>query len=232
MPRDHAGTSGRRARPSAAKSGRVRATVRIIGGCWRRAQIVVPEIEGLRPTADRVRETLFNWLGPSIQGMRCLDLFAGTAALGLEAASRGAAEVVLVEPAPAASVAIERSLASLAARRDPACAQAAARVRLMHCKAASALERLRATGARLDLVFLDPPFAQALLAPSLRDLLPLLADGALLYVEAGEAQSAGRLSEMSGGGAFTLRRSGKAGIVHYHLFEFRQLACDEQTEHR
>ena len=87
--------------------------VRIIGGQWKRTPLIVPELDGLRPTPDRVRETVFNWLGQTLEGKRCLDLFAGTGALGFEAASRGAARVVSVEPHRAAATAIRQTIAKL-----------------------------------------------------------------------------------------------------------------------
>ena len=145
--------------------------VRIIGGEYRGRRIVVPDRPGLRPTPDRVRETLFNWLGQSLDGLACLDLFAGSGALGFEAASRGASRVVMVENDRVAISALQASLKTLDATS----------VELVR---ADAFEYLRASGERFDVVFLDPPFRQNAL-PGLLDALPArLASGARVYVEA------------------------------------------------
>lgn len=147
--------------------------VRIIGGQWRRRWLPVPASPGLRPTADRVRETLFNWLMPHLQGARCLDLFAGTGVLGLEALSRGASHVTFVEQDA-------RVFAQLA--QNVALLQAGDHARLVH---AGAMEFLKARPAEaFDIVFLDPPFATDLIAR----VIPVLASGwlaaeALLYLE-------------------------------------------------
>lgn len=175
--------------------------VRIIGGRWKRTPIAVVDTAGLRPTPDRVRETLFNWLGSSVEASRCLDLFAGTGALGLEAASRGAAEVVLVERDRAASAALSRIIDRLGAHRE---------VRLINDDALAVLGRLAATGATaFDLVFLDPPFGQAWLERIWPSLEPLMSAGARLYVEAG--------SVFEPPPGWSMLRSGQAGQVHYHL---------------
>ncbi|AOV18662.1 16S rRNA (guanine(966)-N(2))-methyltransferase RsmD [Acidihalobacter aeolianus] len=121
--------------------------MRIIGGRWRGRRIEFPDAEGLRPTADRVRETLFNWLQGPLPGARCLDLFAGSGALGLEAASRGAGEVVLVEAAPAVAAALSASVARLGAEH----------VDVLHI---DAQRYLQGNPEPFDIVFLDPPFAQ------------------------------------------------------------------------
>src|SRR6187455_3538465 len=119
--------------------------LRIIGGKYRSRQLRVPARPGLRPTPDRVRETLFNWLGQDLTGLACLDLFAGSGALGFEAASRGAARVVLVEKDRVALAELERSLAALGA----------AQVSIV---AGDAHAFLKHEQARFDVVFLDPPF--------------------------------------------------------------------------
>lgn len=130
-------------------------SVRIIGGRWRGRRLPVPDVPGLRPTPDRVRETLFNWLMPVSEGARCLDLFAGSGALGLEAASRGAAEVVLLER--------DRSVAGLL--RQHVDRLDAGGVVQVHC--ADALDWLRRTPVRhFDVVFLDPPYDTGLLVPA------------------------------------------------------------------
>ena len=149
--------------------------VRIIAGSLRGSKLPVPDADGLRPTGDRVRETLFNWLQNRIEGRRVLDLFAGSGALGFEAASRGAAEVLLVEShAPAA--------ASLRASRERLKAD-----RLQVVQADALAWMAGNAGERFDLVFLDPPFASGFWPRLWPLLLPLLHDGALVYVEAAAA---------------------------------------------
>lgn len=145
--------------------------VRIIAGQLRGSKLPVADAPGLRPTGDRVRETVFNWLQNRIAGRRVLDLFAGTGALGFEAASRGAAEVVLVERDPALAASLRASATRLG------CAN-------VRVDSADALAWLGRPGqARFDLVFLDPPFAADLWAPVAAALAPWLADSALIYVE-------------------------------------------------
>ena len=177
--------------------------IRIVGGTYRRTPIAVIDAPGLRPTPDRVRETLFNWLGHFWEGhfadKRVLDLFAGSGALGFEAASRGAAQVVLVEND-------RRALQAMRDLREKLKAEAV-RVQPGH-----ALAALRGP-ARYDLVFLDPPFGQGWLE-RLWPLLPaVLAPGALVYAEA-EAP----LPPPPAG--FEILRQDKAGAVHYHLLQF------------
>ncbi|HEB92503.1 MAG TPA: 16S rRNA (guanine(966)-N(2))-methyltransferase RsmD [Gammaproteobacteria bacterium] len=148
--------------------------LRIIGGQWRGRRLEFPDIPGLRPTPDRVRETLFNWLQTEIVGARCLDLFAGSGALGLEALSRGASQVVLVDESSAATRQIEANLQRLHAN-------AAA---VVHMAVQTFLER-GPDDARYDIVFLDPPFAQGLIKTSI-DLLAekgWLTPGARIYLE-------------------------------------------------
>lgn len=144
--------------------------VRIIGGRWRGTRLQVPDLPGLRPTADRARETLFNWLQPVLPGARVLDLFAGSGALGLEALSRGAAQALLVERDAGLVRALEGSVARLGAQAE-----------VVH---ADALAFLHAPlHGHFDIVFVDPPF-QAGLWPQVLDLLgPWLAPGAWLYLE-------------------------------------------------
>lgn len=188
-------------RPAAAAAHRIR----IIGGTWKRTPLPVPDLPGLRPTPDRVRETLFNWLGP-VTGLRCLDLFAGTGALGLEAASRGAAEVWLVEPEPRAQRALRGTLDKLSADQ----------VTLLASDALAALARAAREGRRFDLVLLDPPFGEGWLERVLPRLAPLLADQAALYIETGEPLSDAQLGLLQDPG-FRITRQGRAGQVFYHL---------------
>ncbi|WP_039915935.1 16S rRNA (guanine(966)-N(2))-methyltransferase RsmD [Cellvibrio mixtus] len=147
--------------------------LRIIGGTWRGRKLNFPDVDGLRPTGDRLRETLFNWLAPDIQDARCLDLFAGSGALGLEALSRGAAGCVFLERDPLAAKELEKNLRLLNATTG----------KLLLQDALSWLKGIQ--GQQFDLVFIDPPFQLALWQHSF-DLLEdgnFLAEGALVYVE-------------------------------------------------
>ncbi len=192
----------RPARPGAGTSHRVR----IIGGAWRRTPLSVPDVDGLRPSPDRVRETLFNWLGQDLTGLRCLDLFAGTGALGLEAASRGAGRVLLVERDRRALAAIAQTLARLDAPQ----------VRVQASDALTALEGARATGERFDVVFLDPPFRQGWIERVLPRLGALLEHPAWLYVESESALAPDVPARLIGPGCEMVRH-GRAGQVFYHL---------------
>ena len=174
--------------------------VRLIGGRLKRSKLPVADRPGLRPTPDRVRETLFNWLGQDLTGWRVLDAFAGSGALGFEAASRGAAEVLLLER----DVALARSLQASQARLN---------VTMLRVEQADALPWMqRCTHARFDLVLLDPPFGAGLQAPALAAAAPLLVPGGLLYLESPDA-----LAPDAAPPEFALLRQGRAGAVHYHL---------------
>jgi 16S rRNA (guanine966-N2)-methyltransferase len=174
--------------------------VRIIAGRYRGRRIKVASRPGLRPTPDRVRETLFNWLGQWLEGESCLDLFAGSGALGFEAASRGAARVVMVEADRAAFAALEAARALIGA----------ANVELV---LGDALAYLARSQERFGVVFLDPPFRQNALPAALERLEPRLAQGARVYIEAASPCAPGaRWRE--------LKRS-RAGQVSYQLFEWR-----------
>ena len=176
----------------------LRGRVRIIGGAWKRSVLPFPAIEGLRPTPDRVRETLFNWLGQDLTGKACLDLFSGSGALGFEAASRGASRVVLVERDPEAV----RSLRANAVRLSAT---------TLEIKPGEALAYLASSGERFDVVFLDPPFRQNGLPELLGRLPRVLNPGARVYLESAEALAPGE-------GWRELRR-GRAGNVSYQLVE-------------
>ena len=166
-------------KPQASAGRRDPGVVRIIGGHWSGTRLPVVDREGLRPTSDRVRETLFNWLQPMLPGARVLDLFAGSGALGLEALSRGAGEALLVERDPGAA----ESLREVAGRLQGGERATVAR--------ADALAFLRAPlHGRFDLVFVDPPFASGLHGLVLELLPPWLADGAWLYLEGPQGSSA------------------------------------------
>jgi 16S rRNA (guanine966-N2)-methyltransferase len=175
---------------------RRRNVVRIIGGRWRSRIIAFADVAGVRPTPDRVRETLFNWLGQTLAGLDCLDLFAGSGALGFEAASRGARSVVMVEKHP-------KVLESL---RAAARTLGASGVRLVH---GDALEFLRGGGARFDVVFLDPPYRLGLAERALALLPAALAPGARVYVESD--------TPLAAAPGWAMVRQGRAGQVHYHL---------------
>ena len=174
---------------------------RIISGKWRRRRLRFPGGSRARPTPDRVRETLFNWLGARVGGACCLDLFAGSGSLGFEAASRGAARVTMVE--------IDASLVSyLRSERERLGGVGVDIVR------ADALRWLRGARGRFDIVFLDPPFFSSLLDRICRELSTAgcLAPGALIYLECERARRAPPLPE-----GFEILRSGRAGEVRYHL---------------
>ncbi|MCL1961713.1 MAG: 16S rRNA (guanine(966)-N(2))-methyltransferase RsmD [Desulfovibrionaceae bacterium] len=176
--------------------------VRIIGGQWRRTRLPVPDKPGLRPTPDRVRETLFNWLGQDLSGWRCVDAFAGTGALGLEAASRGAADVLLIEQDPALAAQLRQTAQRLQA----------ATVRVQRSDGVAAL-RAQAAGSA-DLVLLDPPFdAIALLTPALTAAAAAARAGGWVYLEAAAQAGAAQLQALG----LTPYRHLKAGAVHAHL---------------
>lgn len=181
--------------------------IRIIGGDWRSRLIDVRTVKSLRPTPDRVRETLFNWLGQDMSGLRCLDAFAGTGALGLEAASRGAVEVLLVENNPQ----LVKTLQALKARLQ------AETVRIERGDGVAALQQRRGQG--LDVVFLDPPFGDdghpALFEAALRAARQALREDGLIYLEAPRAWGADELASMG----LRIHRQGKAGLVAYHLLQ-------------
>ena len=193
--------------PAASRSATARAPqeVRIIGGQWKRSKLAVPDRPGLRPTPARVRETLFNWLGQDLSGLRCIDAFAGTGALGLEAASRGAGEVVLVEQ----EADLIRSLSTVTTRLK------AAGVRIERGDGVAALQKRQGQG--WDLVFLDPPFGE--------DGNPVLVQAALqaarqavqaegdIYLEAPRLWTDEELLPLG----LRVHKHGKAGAVDFHL---------------
>jgi len=179
----------------------------VIGGKYRGRRIRVPARPGLRPTPDRVRETLFNWLGQELDGLSCLDLYAGSGALGFEAASRGAARVVLVEQDRAAVAELERSRAALDATQVTiVCGDAAAFLARDH-------ERPGARPAgHFDVVFLDPPFRQNAV-PAILALLPArLEPGARVYVESE--------TPVAAAAPWTELKRAKAGQVSYQLLQW------------
>ncbi|MBT4239649.1 16S rRNA (guanine(966)-N(2))-methyltransferase RsmD [Oceanospirillaceae bacterium] len=190
-----------------------RQSLRIIGGEWRGRKIPFATVIGLRPTQDRVRETLFNWLSGPVVGARCLDLFAGTGALGLEALSRGAKHVTFVDLSNIATTSLKDNLKQLPLAGD--------QTTLVEQKSSfdwlknyQATEAFAEQGGQYQVVFLDPPFALALVPDILKALLTgnCLAHGAMIYVE--QAQP---LAELDLPSPWKLHRSKKAGQVYYGL---------------
>lgn len=177
----------------------IRGKVRIIGGQWRSRLLSFPQRPDLRPTSDRIRETVFNWLGQDLTGLNCLDLFAGSGALGFEAASRGAAQVVMIE----SDAQVFRALCE---NKDKL---PAPQVELAMMEA---LNFIRSDARRFDVIFLDPPFRLGLIPELLPLLPPHLEQNGLVYVETQNAWLPER--------PWHVRRSAKAGAVHYQLLEF------------
>lgn len=175
--------------------------VRIVGGRWRSRLLRFPDAAGLRPTPDRVRETLFNWLGQRLEGLSCVDLFAGSGALGFEAKSRGAGRVVLVERDRRVVEQLRHSMRELGAGEG---------IEIVH---ADALAWLRGPGERYDVAFVDPPYASGLAAETLRALERRLHPGARVYVE---APFAGQALPPP----WTRLREGAAGAARFALYEF------------
>jgi 16S rRNA (guanine966-N2)-methyltransferase len=171
--------------------------VRLIGGAWKRSKLPVPDRPGLRPTPDRVRETLFNWLGQDLTGWRVLDAFAGSGALGFEAASRGAAAVRLLERDAALCRSLDASRQRLKANA-------------LHVHCGDALAWMRSCSERFDLILLDPPFDSDLLPAAAEAAAPLLAEGSWLYLE-----SARPLPTLPAG--LQPHRELRAGAVHAQL---------------
>jgi 16S rRNA (guanine966-N2)-methyltransferase len=172
--------------------------VRIIGGHWKRSKLPVADKPGLRPTPDRVRETLFNWLGQDLSGWRCLDAFAGSGALGFEAGSRGAAEVLLLERDAGLALSLQASRQRLKADA-------------LRVERADAIAWMaRAQAASFDLVFIDPPFDSQLAAQALPLATRLLTAHGLIYLES-------RLALPAPPEGWMLYRQARAGAVHFHL---------------
>ena len=183
--------------------------VRIIGGQWRRSSLPVVDAPGLRPTPDRVRETVFNWLGQDLTGWRRLDAFAGCGALGFEAASRGASRVLLVEH--------DRRLAE-GLRQVKTRLQAEA-VEVFCASAQGVMQGLAPDS--LDLVFLDPPYGQGLLTPALQAAARVVTPGGWVYVEDDQP-----LAECPV--PWVVHRQGRAGMVHHHLLRRLPVSASPQ----
>jgi 16S rRNA (guanine966-N2)-methyltransferase len=177
------------------------AQVRIIGGQWKRSKLPVPDLPGLRPTPDRVRVTLFNWLGNDLTGWRCLDAFAGSGALGFEAASRGAAEVLL----------LERDAAQARRLRESAARLQAINLRVEQAEAIGWMAR--ADSQRWDLILLDPPFESALAAAALQAAQRLVTEDGLIYLESDTAPDHEQLA-LTG---LAVHRQSQAGRVWFQL---------------
>ena len=170
--------------------------IRIIGGQWRGRRLHFPAREGVRPTPDRVRETLFNWLGQDLSGASVLDAFAGSGALALEALSRGAALAVAVDRNRLLVRALDATAAKLGTTR-------------LETHRADAYAFLKSEARRFDVIFLDPPFADVRWPELLQIAADRLAPGGALYAEAGDV-----IASVSG---LAVARRHKAGQVHYHL---------------
>jgi 16S rRNA (guanine(966)-N(2))-methyltransferase RsmD len=177
--------------------------VRIIGGAWRKSLLGVPPVQDLRPTPNRIRETLFNWLGQDLTGWACADVFAGTGALGFEAASRGAHPVYLFESNPAAFKGLQANRSKLRADQ-------------LQLKQGDGLALLQGIApASLDLIFLDPPFRSASYERLLGLSLSVLKPRGWLYLESDQAWEAVRLQALG----YHLHRQLRAGQVHAHLLQ-------------
>lgn len=173
-----------------------RNTVRIIGGLWRSRILEFPDAADLRPTPDRVRETLFNWLGQDLAGLACLDLFAGSGALGFEALSRGASTVVMVEKDAQALRALRENAQQLGAQN-------------LTVVRGDALEFARETRSRFDVVFVDPPYRMSLQTSALSLVRGLLSRQGRAYVESASPFEPPR--------GWTVLKSSRAGNVHFYL---------------
>ncbi len=171
----------------------------MIGGQWKRSKLPVADAPGLRPTPDRVRETLFNWLGQDLRGWRCLDAFAGSGALGFEAASRGAEQVVLLERDRRLALSLTDSKGRLNAEQ-------------LRIETTDALAWMaRCPPDSFELVFIDPPFDTPLIEPAIELAQRLVVSQGFVYVEAGQA--------VHPPAGFRLHRQGRAGAVHFHLWQ-------------
>ncbi len=175
--------------------------VRLIGGLWKRTKLAVANLPGLRPTPDRVRETLFNWLGQDMTGMRCVDAFAGTGALGYEAASRGAADVLLIEPEA-------RLIAQLQALKTKLKADM---VRIQRGDGIAIL--LALPRGSVDVVFIDPPFNAPIFDKALAAAAHAVSAQGVVYLEAPKPWTNEDLASVG----LQVSRAGKAGAAHYHL---------------
>jgi 16S rRNA (guanine966-N2)-methyltransferase len=191
-------------RPSQGAAGPPR-EVRIIGGQWKRSKLPVADRPGLRPSPDRVRETLFNWLGQDLGGWRCLDAFAGSGALGFEAASRDPAQVLLLERDRLLAASLEQTRQRLKATT------------LSIINADAMAWMARCAPQSYELVFIDPPFDSDLLVPAIAAAARLVVPDGFVYVEAGRALA----PDAQAWSGLALHRQGRAGAVHFHLAQKR-----------
>jgi 16S rRNA (guanine(966)-N(2))-methyltransferase RsmD len=197
--RSAAAAPKRPARPRAGQSHEIR----IIGGLWKRTKLKVADKPGLRPTPDRVRETVFNWLGQDMSGLRCLDAFAGTGALGFEAASRGAKDVLIIEQDGTLIDQLKKTQAQLEANA-------------VHVQRGDGVAAIRqAAPGSLDVIFIDPPFDAPLFEPALGACARALAPDGWVYLESPTAYTDGTLSSVG----LSVHRHLKAGAVHAHLLK-------------
>lgn len=199
---DSASNTGRFTKPTKAKPVQTH-EVRIIGGAWKRSKLPVADKPGLRPTPDRVRETLFNWLGQDLKGWCCVDVFAGTGVLGFEAASRGAKEVCLVEQDAALVAQLKQIQLKLNATA----------VQVVRGDGVATLKRWLAGSA--DLVLLDPPFDSDLFQAALQAAAKAVSAAGIVYLEAPRLWTDQHLLEMG----LRTHRHLKAGAVHAHLLK-------------
>jgi 16S rRNA (guanine(966)-N(2))-methyltransferase RsmD len=196
--------------------------VRIIGGAWKRTPLPVLDALGLRPTPDRVRETVFNWIRHQMDGdwdsMDCLDLFAGSGALGFEAASRGVRSVTMIDTFGPVVRQLETIKEKLKAEN----------VRILRADALAVARDLAQRGQRFDLIFLDPPYQQDFLSQTLPLCTGLLKEGGLVYAESSAALPFAEAGAEAEGEAqstpewlnsWQLVRGDKAGMVHFHLLK-------------
>ena len=177
--------------------------IRIIGGQWKRTKLAVADRPGLRPTHDRVRETLFNWLGQDLTGWRCMDVFAGTGVLGFEAASRGAKEVQLVELDTALVAQLKRTQIQLKANAT----------QVVRGDGVVTLKQM--DPGSMDVIFIDPPFDSTLFEPALAAAGRVVAPDGFIYLEAPLLWSDEKLKDMG----LTVHRHLKAGAVHAHILK-------------
>lgn len=184
--------------------------LRIVGGQWRGRRLPIADTPGLRPTPDRVRETLFNWLAPVITGARCLDAFAGTGVLGLEALSRGAAEAVFVERDHRLAQTIEQNLRTLGGNGQVSCAE---------------FSHAAPNAMPFDVIFLDPPFNAGLLTPAAKIIQPCLRPGNRVYME----YARGDAPALPAG--WDILKSKQAGQVGYCLATYASASEDTRYEH-
>jgi len=226
--------SNKKTKNTSAKAGPVKRQnhqVRIIGGLWKRSLLSVVDAEGLRPTPDRVRETLFNWLNHILHNnwneVHCLDLFAGSGALGFEAASRGATQVIMVEAHTPAYKQLEQVRDKLQASQ----------CKLLRADALKVVESMASQPQKMDVIFLDPPFEQGWLERILPASAPLLSPKGCIYIESefslaessGDAATDEKIAKLLSG--WQLIRADKAGTVFFHILQ-RSIMTHEAHENQ